>query len=251
MQTLQYGNAPMQAGDLYLPDAQIKGTICLLHGGFWRAPYGREQLNVMANDLVKHGYAVWNLAYRRIGDDGGGCPGTFDDVIAGIRFLTTIKNKNLDSVLDRVVLVGHSAGGQLALWAAHRTMQLKLQTINIVASIALAPISDLIEAQKLTLGRGAIDELFSACLSDKSQRLTQYSPQALLPLNVRQLIIHGEEDDNVPIELSQSYVSKAKSLGDQIELLALPSTGHMEFLAIESDAYRALLTGLQRIFQYA
>ncbi len=125
MQTITYGACADQAGDLHLPqmrgdDPRRAAVVCLLHGGFWRMPHGRDQMNAVAGDLATRGFAVWNLGYRRVGAPGGGWPGTFDDVVAGIDHLATLAADGVAIDPERVIVVGHSAGGQLALWCAHR-----------------------------------------------------------------------------------------------------------------------------------
>src|SRR5688572_18692450 len=116
--TFNYGRDDQQAGDLSLPGAARPPVVCLLHGGFWRMPHGRAELAPIARDLCTRGFAVWNLEYRRVGAPGGGWPGTLQDVGAGIDHLATLAADGIGLDLDRVAVVGHSAGGQLALWSA-------------------------------------------------------------------------------------------------------------------------------------
>ena len=119
VRTIAYGPAPSQAGELYLPEGDGPFPVAvLLHGGYWAAMFDRRQMTALADDLVGQGYAVWNVGYRRVGEEGAGWPGTFEDVAAAVDAVA-----DLDPVLDvtRVVAIGHSAGGQLAAWAAART----------------------------------------------------------------------------------------------------------------------------------
>ena len=118
---VQYGEHPSQFLEVWWPDAvHPHPVVVLIHGGFWRLPYGLELMWPLAHDLVGRGFAVANLEYRRLGEDGGGWPGTFDDVAAAFRKLGVVATEDdggrLD--LDRIGVVGHSAGGHLALWAA-------------------------------------------------------------------------------------------------------------------------------------
>ena len=117
---ITYGEQPQQFADLYLPaDEATPPVVVLIHGGFWRAQYGLDLMVPLAEDLADAGYAVWNIEYRRVGQPGGGWPGTLDDVAAAVDELTAVTATHpLD--LDRVAIVGHSAGGHLALWAAGR-----------------------------------------------------------------------------------------------------------------------------------
>ena len=109
-----YGPHPAQYGELWLPGGGAANTVVIVHGGFWRARYDLSLGRPLAADLARRGYAIWNLEYRRAGA-GGGWPGTFEDVAAGIDLLA-----DLPVDTSAVVAVGHSAGGQLAAWAAGR-----------------------------------------------------------------------------------------------------------------------------------
>ena len=141
--TASYGALPDQEGDLYLPAHSRAPVVCLLHGGFWRMPHGRDQMAAVAQDLVSRGYAVWNMEYRRLGVRTAGWPGTFDDVITGIDRLAQFVADGTDLDLDRVVVCGHSAGGHLALWAAaHRGRGQHREAgsaVRITAVVAQAP----------------------------------------------------------------------------------------------------------------
>ncbi|MDR3414164.1 MAG: alpha/beta hydrolase, partial [Formivibrio sp.] len=111
MKTEHYGPHEDQVGDLYLPGNAKPAVICLLHGGFWRMPYGRDQMDAIACDWVLRGFAVWNLGYRRLGIPDGGWPLTGEDVIRGIDYLSSLAAKGTDLDLERIAVVGHSAGG--------------------------------------------------------------------------------------------------------------------------------------------
>jgi acetyl esterase/lipase len=118
MQTVKYGPSDSHVGDLYLPAAVSPPVVCLLHGGFWRMPFGRDEFSPVAIDLATRGFAVWNIEYRRLGVPGGGWPGTLQDVAAAIDHLAALAAGGTALDLDQVTVVGHSAGGQLALWSA-------------------------------------------------------------------------------------------------------------------------------------
>ena len=202
-----------------------------------------------AEDLVRRGFAVWNLEYRRLGAPTGGWPGTFDDVIAGIERLARLVADGVDLDLDRVVVTGHSAGGHLALWAAARH-RLKNGSqggcaIRIAAVVGQAPLADLVRADELGLGGGAVGELLGGTPSQHAERYRSASPLALLPLKVRQLLMHGVSDDVVPIEISRRYAQAARAAGDSVELLELPDAGHMDFLDPTSSAHAALCDRLE------
>jgi acetyl esterase/lipase len=241
-----YGPHPHQAGDLYRPHATRPPVVCLLHGGFWRMPHGRDQFDAVAADLVAHGYAVWNLGYRRLGEDGGGWPGTFADVAAGLDHLATLVDEGVDLDLERVVVVGHSAGGHLSLWSARGNAG-AAKRVHVAAVVGLAPVADLVRAQQLALGDGAVDELLGGTPAQQPERYRTGSPFALLPLAVRQLVLHGTADAAVPIELSRAYAQRAAAAGDPIDFVELEGAGHMEFLDPRSGAHAVLVRWLDEV----
>src|SRR5689334_12013129 len=118
MKTIPYGLSADQVGDLHLPGEPRPPVVCLLHGGFWRMPYGKDQMTPLADDLASRGFAVWNLEYARLGGAATAWPATMDDVAAGIDHLEVLADEGVDLDLERVTVVGHSAGGHLALWVA-------------------------------------------------------------------------------------------------------------------------------------
>lgn len=242
MQTVQYGASADQQADLYLPATPRPPVVCLLHGGFWRMPYGRDQMTAIASDLVAHGLAVWNMEYRRLGAPQAGWAATMDDVAAGIDYLADLCVGGVDVYLDRVIVIGHSAGGHLALWGAGRShaRNTSLPGVHIRAVVGLAPVADLAEAYVRKVGGEAVVELLGGPPGLYPDRLRAASPMEMLPLRVRQLILHGTADDAVPIELSRGYARAAEAAGDTVEILELPGTGHMEYLDPDSDAHAIL-----------
>ena len=206
-------------------------------------PYGRDQMTAIAQDLATRGFAVWNLEYRRLGTAIGGWPGTFDDAIAGVGHLTRLVAGGIDLDLDRVTVVGHSAGGHLALWSAAATNQ----RVQVRAAVGLAPVADLVRAYDLGVGGGAVAELLGGSPTDQAARYQAASPRAMLPLGVRQLVIHGTADEVVPVEISRSYTQAARAAGDRVDLLELPDTGHMDFLDPSSTAHATLCDWLTRM----
>ena len=250
MRTERYGELEGQEGDLYLPARLPSPVVCLLHGGFWRMPFGRDQLDGIARDLASRGYAVWNLEYRRLGTPGGGWPGTFDDVVKGIEHLGCIAGQGVDLDLGRVAVVGHSAGGHLALWSAARQRVDRdrgiAKRVRIAAVAGLAPVADLVQAHRWGLGGGAVTELLGGSPAENAERYRAASPHLMLPLQVPQLIVHGTDDEAVPIDLSRSYVRAARGAGDNVEILELSGTGHMEFLESTGQPHAALCDWLRK-----
>lgn len=205
----------------------------VVHGGYWRARYDRSLMDALCVDLTAHGLAAWNLEYRRIGN-GGGWPETFLDVAAGVDLLADV-----DAALDlaRMGAVGHSAGGHLALWAAARH-RLPPEApgahprVRPRAVVSQAGVTDL----RLALVTPPSDEPTRAFLGDDAS-LELASPRELAPLGVDQLVLHGELDDTVSIEISRSYAAAAQAAGDPCELRVLPGTGHFEHIDPGSGAW--------------
>lgn len=239
MERICYGSGPDRVGDLYLPDRGTAPLVCLFHGGFWRIPYGRDQLDAVAADLCSRGFAAWNLEYHRISEGECGWPATFEDVDALLGFLPSLVRSHPAIDLSRVAFVGHSAGGHLAFWAASRLGRASLTSIRATA-IGLAPLLDLVAAHTAGLGRGAVEQFLGGSPTEVAERYRHASPRALLPLRTRQFVIHGDADAAVPIGQSQNYVEAARLAGDDATLIALPGLGHMEFLDPASAAHEAL-----------
>ncbi|HZX26140.1 MAG TPA: prolyl oligopeptidase family serine peptidase [Telluria sp.] len=234
--SFHYGPAAAQAGELYGPADSAPLLVVLLHGGFWRTPHGRDQWNAGAEDLRGRGFAVANLGYRRLGEAGGGWPGTFEDVAAGLDYLGG------RFAAARIVVVGHSAGGLLALWSAGRT-----RGTRPCAVAALAPITNLLALHASGGARGVAGELLEGSPDQVPDRYRSCSPHALLPLRVPQLILHGAADTLVPLAWSREYASAARACGDVVELTELPTAGHMDFLDPSSAAHGMLADWLERL----
>ncbi len=199
-------------------------------------PHGREQMHAIAQDLAARGFAVWNLGYRRIGAPTGGWPNTGADVLRGIEYLSTLADKGIALDLSRIALLGHSAGGHLALWAAAQA----LNRVRIRAVAGAAPVSDLHAAYSMALGRGAVQELLGASPDEQPERYAAASPLQRLPLGIPQLIAHAIDDHAVPIEMSRTYAAAARAAGDSILLQELSDSDHMAFLDPASSAHGAV-----------
>jgi len=188
----------------------------------------------LAHDLARRGIAAWNIEFRRVGQEGGGWPGTFDDVAAAIDHLAAIEE--IDEA--RVATCGHSAGGHLALWLAarHRLADSvgASPRVRPIAAVSQAGVCDLERAWRDELGDGAVVGLLGP-LSEGSDRLAAASPAALAPLGVPQLLVHGAEDDLVPVTQSRDYAG----LEPSAELLELPGVDHFDVVDVEHSAWAA------------
>jgi acetyl esterase/lipase len=249
-----YGPDPAQFGDLYLPPQPgPHPVVLLLHGGCWQAQYSLNVVGQLGAALRQAGLAVWNLEYRRLGN-GGGWPTTFQDVARGADFLRTLAPQfALD--LSRLVTVGHSAGGHLALWLAGRhrlpdTSPLYVaEGVRIHGVVSLAGIPDLIAGVQWNICRGACHAVVGGLPEAVPQRYEHASPHALLPLGVPQWHLVGAEDELVPAAYIQQYVEVATHQ-DEVRLELLPEAGHFEVIVPTTVAWpavrRAVLTLVER-----
>lgn len=208
-----YGEDPSQFAELYRPGSAgaRAGVVVVIHGGFWRSRYDLSLGRPLAADLAARGWTAWNLEYRRVGN-GGGWPQTCYDVAAAIDLLD-----DLDVDTSRVVAVGHSAGGHLAVWAAGRSA-LPAATpgaaprVAVTAAVAQAGVLDLGTAASSGVGNGAVVDFLGAP-SAHSERYTAADPMAHLPLPVPVLCVHARRDDTVPYAQSSGYVAAATAAG--------------------------------------
>lgn len=235
---LAYGDAPSQFGDLYLPlniGGRAAPLVILLHGGYWRARYGLDYFGHAAASLADDGIAVWNLEYRRVGEAGGGWPGTFDDVRAGIALGRTLHR---DHAVDasRVVLLGHSAGGHLALWAV-ADLAATAGACDGLSVVAIAPVADLGEAWTRRLSDNAVAGLLGGGPDEYPSRYDIACPKRRLPLGVPTRIVHGTADTSVPFDIAEAYVANAREVGDDVVLVALDNIDHFEPVDPEMAAF--------------
>lgn len=243
---LAYGAGPQQFGELRLPEGYGPFPVVVtIHGGCWLAPYDLGHLAGLAAALTDAGVATWSLEYRRVGDPGGGYPGTFLDAAAGFEHLRALAGRfPLD--LSRVVVLGHSAGGHLALWLAGRQRipaSAPLHgpvTVRPVGVVALAPIGDLVAGAARRVCGDAIARLLGGEPTDVPERVVVASPAALLPLGIPQQVILGEADVVVPGDLGKAWVEDARAAGDGAELVTVPAAGHYELVTPGSVAWPAV-----------
>ena len=236
----RYGDDASQLGELFLPDGQgLHPVVIVIHGGYWKARYDRSLMNGLCENLAGRGSAAWNLEYRRVGN-GGGWPETFDDVAAGVDLLSDLEAP-LD--LERIGAIGHSAGGHLALWAASRTTLSgdapgAAPKVVLRAVVSQAGVADLRLAAVTSPSGEPTQALLGGSPDELPERYALASPRERLPLGVEQLMLHGENDETVSVEISKSYAAAAEALADPCELRMLSGTGHFEHIDASTDAWQ-------------
>ncbi|WP_149401389.1 alpha/beta hydrolase family protein [Dictyobacter arantiisoli] len=251
-QRLAYGKGRWQYGELYLPKSTgPHPVVILVHGGYWRKAYDLTLMHPLAKNLAQHGYAVWNIEYRRVGNTGGAWPGTFLDVAQATDYIYEIASTyQLDT--QRVIAVGHSAGGHLAGWLATRPQLSKesplataTSPLHLSAVVSLAGVVDLVQAYQLHLSHDAVVELLGDTPAAVPERYAAASPAAHLPLGIPQIVVHGTADKHVPLIVSQNYARKAHAAGDQITYLEVPEADHFTIIDPNTDAWRQTLAAIQ------
>jgi acetyl esterase/lipase len=229
----RYGNESSQRVDLHLPPGPGPHPVTVfIHGGSWRAKYGKRVSRAVAADLARRGRAAWNIEYRRLGG-GGGWPATFDDVAAAIDLLAQRADPRLN--LADVSMVGHSAGGQLALWAAAR----RDAPVRMRRVVAQAAPSDLRMAETAR-------ELLGGTPEQVPERYAQANPMQLLPIGVPILLVHGEDDETVPVRRSRELAEAGRAAGDDVTLVEPVPGGHRTHIDPRSAAWRVAAEWLTR-----
>jgi acetyl esterase/lipase len=220
--------------------------LVAVHGGYWRAQYGSDHLRPFCTALSAGGFRVCSLEYRRVGEAGGGWPGTLEDIASALAFVrAAVIAQQLD--VSSLLLVGHSAGGQLALWAAARAGGNASGGLPVSGVVALAPLSDLVEAARLNLSNGAVGEFLGGSPQQFPERYWAASPVECLPLGVPTVLVHGTDDVDVPYALSPAYVKRAVAAGDVARLLTLEGAGHFDLIQPESPFFPEVLAAIEAL----
>lgn len=226
---LTYGDDPSQFAELSWPEGASGpvGVVVLVHGGFWQAAYGLEYAQPLAPSLLERGWATLVIEYRRVGN-GGGYPATLDDVAAAVDLLAEAGTPDGVGVdLDRVVAVGHSAGGHLAAWLATRPGQEAGDpgadpAVTVAAVVSQAGVLDLAAGAADRLGGGAVQSLLGGEPAEVPEAYAVADPTARLPLGVPVLAVHGTDDSLVPIGQSEAFAAAATAAGDDVEVRPVP-----------------------------
>ncbi|NHA15738.1 alpha/beta fold hydrolase [Thioalkalivibrio sp. XN279] len=244
---LSYGEHPLQFGELRLPAGPGPHPVAvLLHGGCWRAEYDLEHVSHMGAALARAGVAVWTPEYRRVGDEGGGWPGTFEDAARAFAWLQALaQDYPLD--LDRVVLVGHSAGGHLALWLAGRhnlPAEHPLHApgpLRVRGVVSLAGITDLVRYAEGERGcNAAVPLLMEGSPAEQPERYAAASPIELLPLGVPVRLLQGAVDPIVKLEQASAFADRASAYAQDVQVKLIEGAGHFDLIAPFAPAWPAV-----------
>jgi len=248
---LAYGDGRLQFGDLLLP---VRGgtrvpLVVVIHGGWWQSAYDLEYCGFLCEALKALGVATWSIEYRRVGDAGGGWPGTMQDVAAGFDHVATLA-KAYPIDLNRVVAAGHSAGGQLAFWLAGRhhiaatsVLHEPQPKVALRGVVGLAGAVDLRLAIELSgffafsNGKPCAESLVGGSPKQWPERYNAANPGDLLPLGLPQILVQGSEDDQIPAALPQRWADMARRQGDAVAVKMIAGADHFDVVDPQSKAW--------------
>jgi acetyl esterase/lipase len=239
---LAYGSDPNQFADLRVPKAGGSFPVVMnIHGGYWRAKYDLKHGAHLCAALTAKGLATCNVEYRRVGNAGGGWPGTFEDVRNAYRFISQIaKRYNLDT--SKIAIVGHSAGAQLALCvAAHEP--------SVRRVVSLAGVVDLQQAWELHLSDNAVVGFLGGEPGTVPEHYREADPMQLKITAATQWLIHGATDDTVPPFLSRNYTEQKKKRAENVHYLEISTAGHFDLIDPRSTAWPKVEGVIQHLLE--
>lgn len=255
---IQYGSDPLQFGDLRLPDKTHPGgypVAVFVHGGGWSSNWNLDYSQPLVEALTNAGVATWNIEYRRMGNDGGGWPGSYLDVGEGYDHLRELADE-FDLDLDRVVVIGHSSGGNFSHWLAGRHNIPEGTTLHtpdplpVSGAVSLAGTLDLELRQQI--GPPVILDLLDVESEEEAQpRYAQASPRHLLPLDIPQEVIIGSEDSDYLIEVSEAYVEAATKAGDDVNYTFLEGANHFDIVDPCGPAWPLIAEAVFSLMDYS
>ncbi len=225
------GDHPDQFADLRLPDGNPVGAVVLLHGGYWLPEYGLDSMEPFAETLGRAGWATWNVEYRRTGA-GGAWPGTLTDVAAAVDRLAE------EDLAVPVVLLGHSAGGHLAAWAASRSARTPggRPRVKPAGAVSLSGVLALTRAATAPGSAAPVQGLVGGAPADRPERYAVADPTLLAPATCPVWAVHAREDTVVPREQSAAYVDQARATGGRAELVLVPGD-HLSVIDPEAPSF--------------
>lgn len=243
---IHYGDDPLQFGDLRVPAGDGPHPVAIFfHGGCWLAEFDISHSDKLTAALAQKGIATWSLEYRRVGNPGGGWPGTFQDIGAGADYLVSIADEyKLD--LYRVITMGHSAGGQLAIWAAARAAIpadsdiAADNPIRVDGVLALAPAAELRGLHEAEHCGHVVDELMAGSPEEQPDHYRWGNPAENSPGPLPQILIIGKHD-TVWAPSGLSYFDIAKARGDDVKMIEATESGHFEMIDPDSSTWPIVL----------
>lgn len=255
-QRVSYGPDSLQFGELRLPPGDGPfPIIVVIHGGCWQAEYDLRHADSESEALRREGFATWAIEYRRIGNPGGGWPGTFHDIARAIDFVPQLAERDPRLDAGRVVLVGHSAGGHLALWAASRASALNGVTdaprppsLAIRGVVSLAGITDLREyGAHPGSCNSAVPQLMGGSPDENGARYAAVNPVELVPLRAPVRLVHGVLDPIVPPDQSQTFAERNRAAGGDAVATMVDGAGHFDVIAPHAPAWRDVIHAIRSL----
>ena len=244
-QRIAYGADSLQWGVLRIPEGEgPHPVVVMMHGGCWVGLHRPRHVEPLMDAVTDRGWATWSLSHRQANDNGGGWTGTFDDVGAGIDYVRELAG-HFDLDTSRVVAMGHSAGGHLALWAAGRDgyrpgdALYATDPLQLAGAVSLGGIADLRAhvAQEVNPCGEAVLQLMDYTPDDLPERYAEASPAERLPLGTPQLFLHGRQDYVIPWQQISAYAEVATSAGDEVRVHFFEEASHFEVIAPASEAW--------------
>ena len=226
-----YGDSSLQYGLYYPAQTSDSDLVVFIHGGCWLNAFDIEHSKPLASALAQSGFSVWNIEYRRTGDEGGGWPGSFEDIKSSINFIAALKKQRKVS-FNRLILMGHSAGGHLALLAASSDLNIVVEQV-----VGLAAITDV---HAYAAGENSCQSATPRFMGGTVAEQTEAYQAATIvgkKLNAKALLLHGSADSIVPL-------SQAKAI--DTKLIELEGAGHFDWIHPGSDAFKVIIKYLNK-----
>ncbi|MDH3751615.1 MAG: alpha/beta hydrolase [Gammaproteobacteria bacterium] len=245
-----YGeDSAQQFADLRIPSTKAPPggypVIVFIHGGAWRSEWSKNYTEAFVEALAAEGFATWDLEFRRIGHRGGGYPGTFEDIADGADHLKSIAKSYILN-LDKVIVVGHSSGGHLALWLAGRSQLpessalYRVEPIDLRGAVSIAGVNDLELSYTLGNRTDVLTLINVDSLESGAPRFEETNPARLLPLGVPQTTMIGDNDSQWRLEMTERYTEQSLEAGDNSKVLIVPEANHMDVVDARSGFAEAV-----------